>query len=120
MVKVFILGLMAISVHGLEGKFGGAGNDPYEKATYTVEATFTKDQNGVIQATWKEVEKGKTSLYTGTGLEQKECISFIYQNTKDPTDKGLQVYQMKGDSLEGPFVALSNNLVGTEKMTRVK
>jgi hypothetical protein len=85
-----------------------------------VTATFTKDQNGVYQATWDEVQKGKKMHYVGTGLEQADSISFIFQNTDDDSDAGLQVYKVRGNGLEGRFVAINKNLVGDEKLSPAK
>jgi hypothetical protein len=121
MWKMSVLaGMLAISLFSFEGAYQGSGSDPYEDATYTVKAVFTKDQNGVYQATWEEVEKGVTAHYVGTGMKFKDCISFTYLNTENSSDMGIQFYKLKGDTLEGPFVMINKNLVGNEKLTRSK
>jgi hypothetical protein len=118
MIKFPFLGLLAsISLYGVEGTYMGSGTDPNNKLTYTVTATFTKDQNGTYQATWDEVQKGNTAHYEGTGLEQAGYLSFVYQNTDDASDTGLQFYKIKGNTLEGRFVSIHKNLVGTEKLS---
>jgi hypothetical protein len=120
-MKTLLLCLFAsASLYALDGVYEGTGKDPYEKASYKVTATITKDKNGVYQATWKESENNADSTYSGTGLKQGDTLSFIYQNSADPTDQGVQVYKIKGDKLDGQFVPIGKNLVGFEKLTRSK
>jgi HKD family nuclease len=109
-----------MSLYGFEGTYVGSGTDPYEKGTYTVTATFTKDENGVYQATWEELEKGVKSLYIGTGFRQADSMSFVFQNTEDASDVGLQIYKIKGNALEGRYVSIHQNLIGDEKLTLKK
>ncbi len=119
MLKFCLLGLLtSLALYGVEGTYSGSGTDPYEGSTYSVTATLTQDKNGVYQATWDELEKGKKAHYTGTGLRQNNSICFIFQNTADPSDQGLQVYTIKGNTLEGRFVSIHKNLVGEEKLSR--
>ncbi len=121
MLKICLLSLFTSAAFcAVEGTYTGSGTDPYEKTTYTVTATFTKDKNGVYQVTWDEMEKGKKFLYKGTGLEQNGLISFVFQNAEDNTDIGIQVYKINGDTLEGRYVEFNKNLVGDEKLSRSK
>lgn len=121
MLKYFFIGLFASSMlYGIEGTYSGSGTDPYEKKTYSVTATFTQDANGVIQATWEELENGQKTSYAGTGLKQSDSVSFTYQNKNNLSDCGLQTYKIKNDTLEGRFVELGKNLVGEELLTKAK
>ena len=118
MIKVLFLGLFAsISLYAVEGTYVGSGTDPDNKGSYTVTATFTKDKNGTYQATWDEMRKGSSSHYEGTGLEQGGYLSFVYQNADDASDAGIQMYKIKGNTLEGRFVPIHENSVGNEKLS---
>ena len=121
MLKLGFLALLAsTALYGVEGTYVGSGSDPQKKETYTVTATITKDRNGVYQAKWDEEQKGKKAHYIGTGLQQEGSLSFIFQNRDDPADSGLQIYKIKGDTLEGRFVMINKNLVGEEKISLSK
>lgn len=121
MLKLSIAFLAIFSaLYGIEGTYTGSGVDPYGKDTYKVTATFTKDKNGVYQAVWEEVHNKEKASYRGTGLKQGKFFSFVFQNIEDDSDTGLQIYKIKGDTIEGRFVAMGNNLIGEEKLSRVK
>ena len=62
---------------------------------------------------------GKQYKYNGTGLSLDEkTISFTYKDSQGGSEEGLQIYTRKDDqTLEGPFVLLDKNLVGTETVT---
>ncbi len=121
MFKLCLLGLFATAaLYGVEGTYAGSGTDPLTKEAYMVTATFTQDDNGIYQATWDEAQKGKDTHYTGTGLQQGDFMSFVYQNEDDASDTGLQIYKIKGNALEGRFVMIGENAVGNEKLSLKK
>ncbi len=115
--------LASLSLYGdIDGKYSVSGSDPYNKGRlYTGSVTISKDQNGVYQASWVLLESGKEFRDIGTGIKTGDQVSFAFKNTPGQADEyqGLQIYTIKGDTLEGPFVFIGKNLVGAEKLIKV-
>jgi len=109
-------------LYGIEGTYSVTGNDPYGKNSYSGTAVITKDKNEVYQGRWDFEEGGKKYNDTGTGIKRNNEVSFIFKNAsgQDEEYEGVQVYRIKGDILEGPFVLLNKNLVGNEKLVKQK
>lgn len=125
MLKTFGM-LFAVCLTGgalyaaVEGTYSVTGNDPYGKNSYTGTVVITKDKNEVYQAKWTFEEAGKTYHDIGTGIKRNKEISFIFKNAPGQQEEyeGVQVYRIKSDILEGPFVVLNENLVGNEKLVK--
>ena len=104
----------------IEGTYIGGGFDPYFKNFYSTKMIVTKDKNDVYQATWYELEDRVKYHYKGTGIKTGGQINFVFQSVGDAPDRaaGIQVYIIDGDTLEGPYVYINKNLVGTEKVQK--
>jgi hypothetical protein len=116
----FLLSLITVSLFAIEGKYTLTGNDPYNKMSYTGTAEITKDKNNVYQIKWTFNEGGNITKDRGTGIKMENIVSFIFKSVKgeNASDEGVQVYKINNDTLEGPYVLLGQNLVGTEKMKK--
>ncbi len=104
----------------IEGTYIGGGFDPYLKKSYSTKLIVTKDQNDVYQAVWYEIEDRVKYHYVGTGIKTGGQINFVFKSVGDAPDRsaGIQVYVIDGDTLEGPYVYINKNLVGTEKVQK--
>jgi hypothetical protein len=116
----FAICLATIGSYAFEGTYDIKGYDPYEKMPYEGTLTIKKDKNGVYQASWDFIENGTHYQDTGTGLKSDDDkISFIFEGVEGSEELGLQLYKVKNsNTLEGPFVLLSRNLVGKETITK--
>ncbi len=111
--------ILASSLKAIEGNYDLTGYDPYDKKPYTGTIAITKDKNEVYQASWNITEEGQKFTYTGTGLKRGGEVSFVFRNTSAGQDElGLQIYKISDKTLEGPFVLLNKNLVGSEKLIK--
>ena len=120
LLSLMLSGLLCMSLEAIEGTYMGKGFDPYENKPYTTQVVNTKD-GPVYQAKWMEEEGGEKSSFSGTGMKNGNQVSFIFKSTEETSDlsEGVQIYMIKSnDVLEGPFVFLGKNKVGTEKLTR--
>src|SRR5690242_1026931 len=118
MLKVVLVAAIAnftaFAAFAFEGNYELTGYDPYDKMDYTGSLTIIKDKN-VYQAKWVIREGGKHYKYLGTGLKiDDDTISFLFKETSG-AEEGLQVYVRTDDqTLQGPFVILDKNMIGTE------
>jgi hypothetical protein len=110
-----ILTLSAVSAFAFDGDYTVSGYDPYDKMDYTGSLSIIKDKN-VYQAKWTIKEGGKQYKYVGTGLKiDDDTISFLFKDAAGVEEDGLQVYMRTDDqTLQGPFVLINKNLIGTE------
>jgi hypothetical protein len=126
-IEVSMMKLLALfafvcssSLLAIEGKYSVTGYDPYNKMSYSGTAVITKDKNNVYQINWTYNEGGEIYRDKGTGIKMNDIVSFIFKNAEGEksSDEGVQVYKVKNDILEGPYVLLGQNLVGTEKLKK--
>ena len=112
------LSAVSLNAKDIEGSYDVTGFDPYEKKSYTGTVEITKGANDVYQAQWTLNLVPKS--YKGTGLKNKDEVSFIYQASlpRERGEVGLQVYAIKGNKLEGRFVYADGSLIGNETLTK--
>lgn len=119
-LTVMMSSFVFFKICAIEGTYIGGGFDPYYKKSYSTKLIVTKDKNDVYQATWYELEDRVKYHYVGTGIKTGGQINFVFQSVGDAPDRsaGIQVYIIDGDILEGPYVYINKNLVGTEKVRK--
>ena len=120
-MKKLIFGLMlttsACLVADISGTYDVSGWDPYEKEAYTGTVIITKDQNNVYQGNWNLNDGEK---YQGTGLIGEKDATFIFVGG-DPGQEvlqGVQYYSFEEENLNGAWVLINQNLVGSEKLQK--
>lgn len=120
LIGLCLIGLCQLPLIAIEGTYRGNGFDPYLNKTYTTKVVIKKDASDVYQATWNEEEADRRYSFSGTGIRYKDQVSFIFKIGGDSSSQvvGVQMYTIKGNILEGPFVYLDKNLVGTEKLVK--
>lgn len=116
---LFALFLFPLSVFAadIQGTYNVRGSDPYQKATYTGTATIQQDANQVYQIDYTLSDGSK---YQGTGFVNNDQFSFVF-NDVNPANKnhiGVQVATISEKGLEGKWVLLTQNLVGTETLSK--
>jgi hypothetical protein len=104
----------------IEGTYLGGGYDPYLKKPYSIKLVISKDKNDVYQAVWLEQEEHLMYRYAGTGIKTGGQVNFVFQSSGGASDPfaGVQVYMIDGDTLEGPYVYINENIIGTEKVRK--
>lgn len=104
----------------IEGTYLGGGYDPYLKKPYSIKLVITKDENDVYQAVWDEQEDRLKYHYMGTGIKTGDQVNFVFQSSGGASDPfaGMQLYMIDGDTLEGPYVYINENIVGMEKVRK--
>lgn len=119
MSSAFFLLFGSFSLQAVEGAYNVSGFDPNTNTSYTGTVTITKGENEIYDAEWNlSLDPPK---YLGKGLKSDNQISFLYQTDGKPfgaDTTGLQVYKIKGDTLEGNFIVYGESLVGNETLTK--
>ena len=97
---------------GISGKYKIEGNDA-QYGRYTGTAVIVKENSTYI-AHYVYSDGG---TLVATGLRKGDQLSFVYSAE---SGCGVQVYQMKGCTLKGPWADFGGGDTGYEKLTKIR
>jgi len=105
----------------IDGTYSVSGYDPGATTPYTGTAEIMKAQDA-YNIKWDLLSNGKKFLNLGTGVQMGNTVSFVFKSGPDEkeTYEGVQLYKIKGDTLEGPFVLYGETTLGQETLKRTK
>jgi hypothetical protein len=99
---------------GVTGNYTVEGHDP-ANVEYTGTLAITKS-GSVYTANWS-FSDGHTEF--GTGVRNNDSIAFVFSEAKPGAVSGVQLYAIRGDVLEGPWVDQGATEKGFERATKV-
>lgn len=114
-VFTFMLPIFALQA-SLLGTYNVKGYDPilYEHYTGTLVITI---EDGIYCGEWSFNDGGGAAK--GVGLLKCNQLSFVFIGSGIKTT-GLQVFQVKGDTLKGPWINFEVYQIGHETAKKVK
>lgn len=116
-----MLAVFAALLASIEGTYLVTGFESRSDTKPWYQGTAEISKAGeVYHIVWSFVLEGKEYSDLGTGLKVGEQLSFSFMSSpaQEESYSGLQVYKIKGDTLEGPFVLLGDKKVGFERMKK--
>jgi len=93
--------------------------DESRKQWYTGTAEISK-HGDIYHMSWDYVMNGIEYQDIGMGLRDQNVISFVFKSMPGQADhyEGLQMYNIKGDILEGSYIMFDSKDIGFEKIKR--
>lgn len=110
---LFALPMFAFACAEIPGTYKVVGVDPVS-GPYTATLVIQKE-GSVFTAHWKFSE---TSSDEATGVRRGDCLSFVF-NENGSSSFGTQLYKIKDETLQGPWVRFGATSKGVETAFRV-
>lgn len=101
----------------VSGNYTCEGYDPFGKSNYANPVTVTKtgDTYG-----FQWLSSNGYPLILGTGVYNNNMLAVVFWDPKKQEYFGTEIYQVKGDVLQGNWTLQAQKQVGTETCTRKK
>lgn len=103
-----------LSAH-ITGTYELNGFDPDTNQSYTGTVVIER-QRAIYTATWT-FDGGNTDI--GTGVRKDDSISFVFLESNSNT-AGVQLYEIDGHTLKGPWARFGATRRGFEKLKKVE
>jgi len=111
---MFCIVSLSLFAESINGEYGVTGFNPHTREPYHGKALI-KENGDIMDITWHLRPDG--TVYQGTGIRRGNTVSVIFRNVSNPTDVGVQSYNVQDDgTLAGKWIYFGRNRKGSETL----
>ncbi len=117
LVCAFFFSLPLYIFADISGTYQAKGFDPATQSEYTAVLQIVKVGDDVFNFQWTYTSGG-SGIIPGTGVKQGKRLSVVFDQP-GTHNLGTQLYKIKHDVLEGPWVRLGATEKGFERARKI-